>query len=631
MLENITINDGLFTYVLNNTNTEFRYICLEIPEQDYMVFSLKINDYENLLEEYDYEEPMNQGKIYRQIIPKGRISVYHFGKSEIISKKNDYTLNRLKGKSKLYFGECDRFPDCHFKLDDLKNLNENIPTKKNNDMIYSTGIDKNSALGYEKDVMVVYCEDALDKNYCEFDISLFSKGQDITLLEEKTFSKFILSYETGNMIVNLQSNGIINLLVIDLMIYSCDVTFSIKETDIEYKQYYLSNKVVFSIYKPGKVLERVTVVYEANRNSYFTAKYSIDNSNSDQIEDKFDSGLNYLVQINPSSQSKKKNKYLSSILNYQVPFMVNFFQINCEFEVKRLKKDNNSKFFNGYAQDYVSLEDAKMNGCNYEISIKEEELSNYNNKMCMIYISGIEIDNDNKYEREIVIPQNINQQIIFDDDSDKDFRRVRFTYPIVDIEKDFAIRFNVIDKAHYAIHGYLNGNKLLSMENYHIAVTSMVYMTKLDLAEFCKKDQPCSFILDIEMIEKIVQTDPMLEVTFREVLNIPTYLQKGNAKLDYVCGDNYYYLYTDIGKNDVGEITMNFLREFGNLWVRIVKKDLKTPEKEASWRKMYRLPGLDWRDNLEFNEYKKKLKITEKYTEDCINGCYLLMPYKLMI
>ena len=232
LIENITINDGLFTYVLNNTNTEFRYICLEIPEQDYMVFSLKINDYENLLEEYDYEEPMNQGKIYRQIIPKGRISVYHFGKSEIISKKNDYTLNRLKGKSKLYFGECDRFPDCHFKLDDLKNLNENIPTKINNDMIYSTGIDRNSALGYEKDVMVVHCEDALDKNYCEFDISLFSNGKDITLLEEKTFSKFILSYETGNMIVNLQSNGIINLLVIDLMIYSVDVTFSIKETGL---------------------------------------------------------------------------------------------------------------------------------------------------------------------------------------------------------------------------------------------------------------------------------------------------------------------------------------------------------------------------------------------------------------
>ena len=629
-IDDLTINDGLFAYVFNNTKKENKYLCLELPPgQDYMLFSLRINDYDNLLDEYDYEEPMNQGEIYRHIIPKGKIGVYHFGKGETHNKRKDYTLNRLKGKSKLYFGECRTFPNCHFNLDDLKNLNKSIPAKINNDMIYSTDKDNNTALGIIKDVMVVHCEDALDKDYCEFDTSLFSNGQDITLLEEKTFSKFLLRMETGNIIVNLQSNKIIISLVIDLMVYSGDVTFSIKETNIEYKQFYLSNKVVFIIYKPDLKLEKVTIVYEAIRNSYFTAKYSIDNYNSEQTDDKFDSGLNYLVQINPTSQSKKKNIHLSSILNYQVPFMVNFFEINCEFEVKRLKKDNNIKFFDGYAQDYISLEDAKMEGCNYEISIKEEDLSNYNNKMCMIYISGIEIDKDNKYEREIVIPQNINQQIIFDDDSDKDFRRVRFTYPIVDIEKDFAIRFNVIDKAHYAIHGYLNGNKLLSMENYHIAVTSMVYMTKLDLAEFCKKDQPCSFILDIEMIEKIVQTDPMLEVTFREVLNIPTYLQKGNAKLDYVCGDNYYYLYTDIGKNDVGEITMNFLREFGNLWVRIVRKDLTTPEIEANWRKFYHLPGPGWDDNLEFNSYTRELKITSKDTEECINGCYLLMTIQI--
>ena len=55
----------------------------------------------------------------------------------------------------------------------------------------------------------------------------------------------------------------------------------------------------------------------------------------------------------------------------------------------------------------------------------------------------------------------------------------------------------------------------------------------------------------------------MIEITIREIKNTPTYLQKGQAKLDFVCGDRFYYLYTDIGKNEVGEITLNFLREFG--------------------------------------------------------------------
>ena len=93
----------------------------------------------------------------------------------------------------------------------------------------------------------------------------------------------------------------------------------------------------------------------------------------------------------------------------------------------------------------------------------------------------------------------------------------------------------------------------------------MFYIPTYDLTRYCKKDKPCSFTLDIELREKIVQTNPMIEVTFREVLNIPTYIQKGNAKLDYVFGDKYYYLYTDIGRNDVGEITLNFLREFSKL------------------------------------------------------------------
>ena len=77
----------------------------------------------------------------------------------------------------------------------------------------------------------------------------------------------------------------------------------------------------------------------------------------------------------------------------------------------------------------------------------------------------------------------------------------------------------------------------------------------------------------VEYEKEITKTDPMIEITLREIKNTPTYLQKGQAKRDFVCGDRYYYLYTDIGKNEVGEITINFLREFGNIWARVVRKD----------------------------------------------------------
>jgi hypothetical protein len=140
--EDVQIMDGLLSYVFDNTNKtkELRYLCFEVPTdqgtsftQDYMMFSFKITDYDNLLDVYDYEEPMNQGEIYREIIPVGRISTYHFGKSVITSKKNDYTLNRLRGNTKLYFGECESFPNCPFEQ--IKMSDDKKPTKLNDDMI----------------------------------------------------------------------------------------------------------------------------------------------------------------------------------------------------------------------------------------------------------------------------------------------------------------------------------------------------------------------------------------------------------------------------------------------------------------------------------------------------------------
>ena len=70
----------------------------------------------------------------------------------------------------------------------------------------------------------------------------------------------------------------------------------------------------------------------------------------------------------------------------------------------------------------------------------------------------------------------------------------------------------------------------------------------------------------------INNTDPMIEITIREVKNPPTYLQKNQAKFDFVCGDNLYYLYTELGQNDIAEITLNFLREFEVFGLELLKK-----------------------------------------------------------
>ena len=78
------------------------------------------------------------------------------------------------------------------------------------------------------------------------------------------------------MKIDLQSHRIVNILVVDIMIYIGYMHFNIEEQDIDYKQYYLSNKVVFVIYKQV-LMNKVIIKYEDIRNSYFNIKYSIIN------------------------------------------------------------------------------------------------------------------------------------------------------------------------------------------------------------------------------------------------------------------------------------------------------------------------------------------------------------------
>ena len=136
---------------------------------------------------------------------------------------------------------------------------------------------------------------------------------------------------------------------------------------------------------------------------------------------------------------------MSNLFENRSPFLINFFSIKCEFEDKRVKDE--IPFSDGYAQEYLDKGQLVDNYYTYNVKITQQDSSNYNNKMCFLYVAGVEIDD--KINREIVVAENINQQIIFDDK----FKKIRFTYPFVDRQKDLTYHINVIDKTHYKING----------------------------------------------------------------------------------------------------------------------------------------------------------------------------------
>ena len=312
------------------------------------------------------------------------------------------------------------------------------------------------------------------------------------------------------------------------MIFSGDVSFNLKGNEkyqqLNYHKYYLSNKVLFYFDLAQSSSEYFEIEFVATLNSFFTIQYSFDLNEPNQDEEIVQAGENYLVQIDPTSFGRKKTVHLQN-LRYKKgkPFLANFFSLNCDLQIKRNKETID--FFDGYAQEVINLSDDeyKKENYDYEISIIEPDLSNYNHKMCMLYVGGIESDED--YQKEIIIGENINQQIIFENG----FNKVRFLYPQADVGKDIAIYVNVIDQAIYQVTIFLNNEKEPIQTN-KITRTQIFYISKSSLQDICINNQLCSVIVQVEYAGELIKTNPMIEITIRYIKNIPSYIQKGRAK-----------------------------------------------------------------------------------------------------
>ena len=623
---NTDITDGLLAFVMKN-NGKMNYMCFEIPDENIfkikkMIFSFSITEPNSISDLYSFYPPQLTGEIYRRIIPKGKIVFFSGTKNDNTALKYDYSLYQRKGVTKMYIGDCRTYPNCIYTKEGLDNLYD--PKNINQMSIWTATIDKSSAIGTEKFVIVAQCLDDDNENngYCEFETSIFSKGQDITLVENEKFSKFVVNEEKGSFIADFHESIIIQRITFDIMIFSGDVSFTVKDDTYQnYVKYYLSNKIFIHFTLGQSTIEKIIIDYTAQLNSFFTIQYGMHTYNADQASEIIPSGESYLMQIDPTYSSRTKYIYLSNFFyKYKNEYLANFFEINCEFEVKR--GDETINFFDGYAQDIIDTSFKEYNKPYYFYTVKitEPDLSNYNHKMCMLYVAGFETENN--YDREIVVGENINQQIIFKEN----FKKVRFLYPLSDITKDIVVNVNVIDKAFYKIIIF---SKYYNVREEIITNSQKLYIKGSIAGRYCDEDTVCPVVVQVEFQSQIVKTDPMIEITIREIKNTPSYLQKGQAKLDFVCGDKFYYLYTDIGKNELGEITINFLREFGNLWAKVVRKDQSNADDNANWRGIYRMPSEDWSDSLSFNSYTKKLFVSSEDTADCIEGCYLLISVQI--
>ena len=645
------IKDGLIAFAVEPKGS-LRHICFEFSFEDFVIekdvlFSVKIVPIagKNTPDFYFSNPPMILGQTYRNMLTKGKTVFYHGAQIDKDKGRYSFNLFNRKGVAQMYMADCTTFPNCNF------NMTKDIEDPKKLQMVRNTGkisiydqiIDTPMAVfDQNKKLMVIKCvDDGSDQSgYCEYDITINYKGQDIYLIEGENRAKYAIQGETGKFLIDFKNAVKLSNVGVEIMVHTGEVTFDsvTSLTSPFFTKYLLSNKVFFDFDLNKETCGIIEVSFKAIKNSFFTIKYVFDYSTATTpySEEIIFPGESYMINMDPGSDTKtlrfNNDRYKSGQM-----YLTNFFAINCDFKVTTNKAQGGETeipFADGYAQDTLNYDEGQIYSSSYydyKVSIEKIEESNYNKKMCMLYVIGYQTM-DLFYSTRIWIGNNINQQIIFNDF----FTYIKFLYPVPDLNTDLVVYANIIDKAFYYINIAIDSedNKV-----YRDTITkSTPYYLDTDLfSKNCTANTFCNIIIEIQLvrpIESLPKTNHMVEITVREatkegdytLLRVPTYIQKGIAKKDFTTGDGYYYVYTDLGKNDQGDITVNFFRDYGEVYGRIVKKDSKDEGAEVEWMEKYRLPGGEWPgDEVNYNKYLKKYHISIEDTEDCIGGCYLIL------
>ena len=650
----IEVTDGLLAFLIEpkgkQSNMCFNYSYIEQVKRVNVLVSVQIVPMATKSQNnfYYVPPPMIVGQTYRHIIQKGKALA--FSAAQLDQTQNRYSLNvfRRKGISKIYAVDCNDYPNCEYSMEegDIEWLKKSeIISSIGKISLYDRKLKKNQdAFDKNKKVFVISClDDDIDGlGYCELDTSFYYANQEITLVNGEQMAKFVPKEQEGQF--RIYFNGALELesVGVEIMIHNGEILFEGKISEEgklgelpTVNKYILSNKVFFYYQLYRNTVENLFIEYKTIKDSYFTIKYIYNKLGSSIhfTNERIFPGESYLVEMEPSTDFKKTLSVINDKNKDGSSFLTNFFSLNCEFKVKAKReqgKEEDIAIADGYGQDILSEKSGeiyKSDYYNYTVNIEKVEQSNYKDKMCMMYIAGTKIG------EPIIIGNNVNQQIIFNDN----FKEFKFLYPVPNNKIDILVYANIIDKAYYKIAIYVDSETYTFVDK-KITTSTPFYIKNDQFATHCKPDTFCNIIIVVDLethIEDLPKTNPMVEITVREPiqkgdstsLRVPTYIQKGIAKKDFTTGDGYYYLYTDLGVSDEGDVTVNFYRDYGEVYGRIVKKNTRDTSEEIEWMDLYRLPGAEWgyEDSKNFNRYTKKYHIDIEDTADCINGCYLIL------
>ena len=641
--KNITdgnIIEGIYFDDYVKANKLYCVALAEDEKKNNVVFSVQLSSNKHIIYNQLIYPPQYPGVIYPHFLLKGEIGLFQGMKPRDGATEINLNMKALMGFPDMLYDSCQTYPECSYNDEKLSDVVD--PHHSNRMSVYSFYLKDEkeiTPISAFQPMMIVKCREGpkyknKTADYCIFETAIFTNKDRLKLKETETFTQLLLTKESDLYTVDFEHEDGVNKVYLDLFVFSGDVRFKIDDqvADRAAHKYFMANKIFYSIdakelQKTGKKKIDFSVI--AEKNSFYVISYQLVKAGEENLNIR-ESGVNFVesIAIEDSTSDKESAKYvyLQNIrTDVGAPFLASFYSKNCKFVVTRYDDPQNPKpieTIGQFAQVIIKDNDDAYYNDKYafEIKVMTHDVSFYDNKLCMVYISGLELENKNTGgQRSISLSEGVPHSYIFT----KEYTSISYSYHLSDTSNPVVIDFNLIDKSTFKVEILFN---YFSFKNATIFRNQQLFIYSDELKNSCEKDEVCTInvFIKLEDPKQVATVTKRIETTISQVGGAPTYLGKNVLRQDILIGDRPKYFYLDIGKRESGDITINYKRSSGNIYASIVKKDELTEVEKADWRGIYKFPR-SMENSLRYEAYLKKIIIEPDNTDHCDQGCYVLI------
>ena len=633
--------EGELGVIVTMDDIENNTICIRPSSgKQSVLYYLELNDF-NIGRINSIYSPQISGHIYTRYLP---INTHLFFTHKEIMHNGDevnYNVKTLQGITRSYYVYCESYPSCVFnnftELDnEIKRGNKNIAILKgtHNMVTHSSYYnEEESVISSKQHLLLVFC---LNSTMCKFETSFFSEQAVMNLKPDDAYFQHLSTYDSNIFRLHFYKKyQTIEKLIFSLTTFNGNLNIELIKGHENYeKQYHYAGNKQIIIFEPNNDnADDIDIKILCNYNSFFSLEYSM--LSTEIEESKFiDEGASVIHTIHGRIGQIKTFKMRNNRKEENANYLVNFYSLNCKVKISRNKESIESD--NNFSQDLITSENSYYLNDEYEYSLEVIDMDNTikEDPMCFVQISNLEMNSNNilfdyNEERSITIPAEYDVQI----NLEKSLQEIKLLYPHSSPKEN--VYFDIILEQELEI-------KIdFSIESYHLAQyiisrRQLIPITINQIEGKCKEKELCCIIMTIsanipENVDKV-----NVRINAKTKNNDPTFIKRGELKKDTLIEDQISYYYTEINKNEVGYITVNFNRASGEVFAKILnieetEERLNNEDDPRFWLGKYNLPSKQSPNDLIYNPFTKNIYYSNELTTHCYKACFALLVIKATI